>query len=175
MSNHKYAKVSIEQTDNDAQELNDVLGSTTIEMSGLSSKEQLEESEEIHDQNIQVSEQSVQGKQSEQKERKQVKQKKKVKKAGKIRYRTRCMKVGELKCLFLSCYNRGRSPLLSLGPSWPFTIFLLFFAAMIVVYFLIMVSMAKNANIYHLGFVYSLIVCNILVLFGGILKNPGVP
>ena len=144
-------------------------------MSGLSSKEQLEESEEVLDQNLQVQEQSVQGKQSEQKERKEVKTKKKVKKAGKIRYKTRCMKVGELKCLFLSCYNRGRSPLLSLGPSWPFTIFLLFFAAMIVVYFLIMVSMAKNANIYHLSFVYSLIIFNILVLFGGILKNPGVP
>ena len=85
------------------------------------------------------------------------------------------MKVGELKCLFLSCFNRGRSPFLSLGPSWPFTIFLLFFAAMIIVYFLIMVSMAKNANVYHLTFVYALIVTNLLVLFGGILKNPGVP
>ena len=85
------------------------------------------------------------------------------------------MKVGELKCLFLSCFYGGRSPFLSLGPSWPFTIFLLFFAGMILVYFLIMVSMAKNANPYHLAFVYSIIGLNLLVLFGGILKNPGVP
>ena len=85
------------------------------------------------------------------------------------------MKVGELKCLFLSCFYGGRSPFLSLGPSWPFTIFLLFFAGMILVYFLIMVSMAKNANIYHLAFVYSIIALNLLILFGGILKNPGVP
>ena len=46
---------------------------------------------------------------------------------------------------------------------------------MIVVYFLIMVSMAKNANPYHLAFVYALIATNLLILFGGILKNPGVP
>ena len=85
------------------------------------------------------------------------------------------MKVGELKCLFLSCFYHGRSPVLSLGPSWPFTIFLLFFAAMIMVYFCVMVSMAKNANFFHLMFVYGLIVFNVLILFGGILKNPGVP
>ena len=51
MSSHKYAKVEVDQEDNDAEELNDVLGSTTIEMSGLSSKEQLEESNELNEEN----------------------------------------------------------------------------------------------------------------------------
>ena len=51
MSSHKYAKVEVDQEDNDAEELNDILGSTTIEMSGLSSKEQLEESNELNEEN----------------------------------------------------------------------------------------------------------------------------
>lgn len=69
---------------------------------------------------------------------------KKKKKKGRRTYPTRCMKVGEIKCLFLSCYYGGRSPLLSLGPSWPFTFFLLFFGGIIFIYFCFMLSMAKN-------------------------------
>ena len=85
------------------------------------------------------------------------------------------MKVGELKCLFLSCFYRGRSPVLSLGPDWQFVIFLLVFAGMILLYFLVMISIAKTANIYYLIFVYALIAINLIILIGGILKNPGVP
>jgi len=85
------------------------------------------------------------------------------------------MRIGEIKCLFLSCYDRGQSPVLTLGPSWPFTIFLLFFAGMILVYFAIMISMAKNANPIHLNACYGALGLNLLILFTGILKNPGIP
>lgn len=35
--------------------------------------------------------------------------------------------------------------------------------------------MASNPNIFHLYIVYAGLVFNILVLFAGILKNPGMP
>ena len=101
--------------------------------------------------------------------------KKRKRKSIAVRYPTQYMKVGEIKCLFLSCYYSGRSPLLSLGPSWPFTLFLLFFGAMICFYFLMMMSMATGGNPYHVIFCYSGIALNLLLLFGGILKNPGIP
>jgi hypothetical protein len=85
------------------------------------------------------------------------------------------MNIGAIKCLFLSCFYRGQSPLLTLGPSWPFTLFLLGFAAMILAYFIIMINMASNPNIIHLYICYGGIGLNLLVLFGGILKNPGIP
>ena len=57
-------------------------------------------------------------------------EKSKKKKVNKVRnYGTRCMKVGEIKCLFLSCFNGGRSPFICIGPSWPFTFVLFFIAA----------------------------------------------
>ena len=92
-----------------------------------------------------------------------------------VRYRTQCLKVGAVKCLFLSCWDMGRSPLLTLGPSWPFTICLLFFAFMILTYFLLMLSMAKDAEGWQMNVSYVGLTLNLLVLFGGILKNPGIP
>lgn len=85
------------------------------------------------------------------------------------------MKVGEIKCLFLSCYYGGRSPLLSLGPSWPFTFFLLFFGGVIFVYFAFMLSMAKNKESWLFLTAEAGVVFNVFVLFAGILKNPGIP
>ena len=92
-----------------------------------------------------------------------------------VRYRTQCLKVGAVKCLFLSCWDMGRSPLLTLGPSWPFTICLLFFAFMILTYFLLMLSMAKDGDGWFMYVSYAGLALNLLVLFGGILKNPGIP
>lgn len=85
------------------------------------------------------------------------------------------MNIGAIKCLFLSCYYRGQSPLLTLGPSWPFTLFLLGFAAMILAYFIIMIKMASNPSTVHLYICYGGIGLNLLFLFAGILKNPGIP
>jgi hypothetical protein len=38
-----------------------------------------------------------------------------------------------------------------------------------------MINMASNPNIIHLYICYGGIGLNLLVLFGGILKNPGIP
>ena len=105
---------------------------------------------------------------------KQIEVKPKKKKSYK-KYRTQCMKVGEVKCLFLSCYYSGRSPLLTLGPSWPFTCFIVFFAAMIFVYFMVMLSMAGEQAGNKVYISYAGLLMNVLVLFAGILKNPGIP
>ena len=103
------------------------------------------------------------------------KKKKKSKARGPTTYPTRCMKVGEIKCLFVSCFNGGRSPLLSLGPSWPFTIFLLCFACLILVYFCFMLSMAKNKESFMFICAQIGLAINLMVLLAGILKNPGIP
>jgi len=101
--------------------------------------------------------------------------KRRRKRVGIVTYPTQIKKVGEIWCLFVSCYYQGRSPLLSIGPSWPFTIFLLFFAALILGYFLLMMSMAGDTNPLHEAFCYFMIGCNLKLLFAGILKNPGIP
>ena len=44
-------------------------------------------------------------------------------------YPTRIQYVGEMMCIFCSCYRRGTFPVCSLGPSWPFTIILMLFAS----------------------------------------------
>jgi len=69
----------------------------------------------------------------------------------------------------------GRSPILTLGPHWAFTICLLFFAFMILFYFLLMLSMANDKEGWHMYISYTGIFINLCILFGGILKNPGVP
>jgi hypothetical protein len=101
--------------------------------------------------------------------------KKKKSKSTSTRYPTRCIYIGEIHCLFVSCYYGGRSPLISLGPSWPFTIFLVLFGVIIGAYFTFMLSMAKTKD----SFMYILSQCgicfNVLVLLTGILKNPGIP
>ena len=68
------------------------------------------------------------------KEKKNKKQKNRVGKS----YPTQYMRVGAIHCLFLSCFNKGRSPIISLGPSWPFTLFLLLLATLILGYFTMM-------------------------------------
>ena len=72
------------------------------------------------------------------------KQKKKKSSSVGVRYPSQFMKIGEIKCIFLSCFNRGRSPFLSLGPSWPFTLFLLVLGGLIFGYFVMMISLAQD-------------------------------
>ena len=68
----------------------------------------------------------------------------------------------------------GKSPFLTLGPSWPFTIFLLCLSAFILVYFLVMIKMANIEGI-CLILSYTSISINLALLFGGNLVNPGIP
>ena len=101
--------------------------------------------------------------------------KKKSSSVGK-RYPTQYMKVGEIHCIFFSCYYRGRSPLIALGPSWPFTSVLLLLAGLISFYFYMMLSMAGDkANPWHKLWCHACIALNLFLLFAGILKNPGIP
>ena len=83
--------------------------------------------------------------------------------------------VGNLQAYFLSCYRSGRSPILNLGPDWRFTIGLLCFAAMCLIYVLGIGWMAKTAPFKHKVISYCCIIFNLFLLFGGILGNPGVP
>ena len=101
--------------------------------------------------------------------------KRKKTKVTEHRYPTQYMKLGDIRCLFFSFWNNGRSPVLSIGPSWPFTICLVSFAGLIFVYFMIMLSLAKDAPISHQIICYIGIAFNLFLLFGGILGNPGIP
>jgi hypothetical protein len=85
------------------------------------------------------------------------------------------MKVGEVKCFFFSFFNQGRSPLLTIGPSWPFMLGLLTFAFLASGYFLFMLSMLTKTSGFIKSIAYGLIVLNNLLLFTGMLKNPGIP
>ncbi|CDW77513.1 dhhc zinc finger domain containing protein [Stylonychia lemnae] len=103
-----------------------------------------------------------------------IKNEQKVVKKKKNTYRTQCLKVGEVKCLFLSWYKQGRTPLLTLGPSWPFTIVLILFGVFLAVFFIFMSKMIKHKSVYTELILYSLIIINITALFMGILQNPGI-
>ena len=69
----------------------------------------------------------------------------------------------------------GRSPILTLGPSWPYTLILLGLAAFILVFFLLLLSIAQTNDTYLRFITYAGICLNLLSLFGGILWNPGMP
>jgi len=56
------------------------------------------------------------------------------------------MKIGELRCLFLSCYKKGRTPFMSIGPQYPFTIGLGVFALMAASYFIFMMNILRNID-----------------------------
>ena len=105
-------------------------------------------------------------------------EKKKKKSSSSVgkRYPTQYMKIGEIKCIFLSCYYRGRSPLITLGPSWPFTSVLILLACLITGYFYMMIHISgAKADPWHMLWCKSCIVANIALLVGGIFKNPGIP
>ncbi len=92
-----------------------------------------------------------------------------------MQYPSQCLKIGEIKCVFLSCWDLGRSPILTLGPSWPFSLILLGLAAFILVFFLILLSIAQTNDTSLRFITYTGIFLNLLSLFGGILWNPGMP
>lgn len=96
-------------------------------------------------------------------------------KKKKVRYPTQVLMVGQVTCLFVKYYRHGRRPLLSIGPSWPFTIGLLVFAFGAFFYFLWMLTLLQVLDIRVKGIVLSLMALNICMLLTGILKNPGIP
>ena len=95
----------------------------------------------------------------------------------KTTYNTRCIKIGQIKCLFLSFWYGGRSPLLTLGPSWwPYTIILVGLSLLVLIYFVAMVHMASlDKNIVSLTLCFSGILANVALLMLALFKNPGIP
>ena len=102
---------------------------------------------------------------------KQKTEKKRMSKIG--TYPTRVQWVGNLLCFFSACYQQGRFPFCSIGPSWPFTIGLLVFAAICLGYLCFMLFMIKDSH-YLLAISVLSITANLFLLFGGILGDPGV-
>ena len=91
------------------------------------------------------------------------------------RYPTQYMKIGEIKCIFMSCFYQGRTPFISLGPSWPFTSVLLLLACLILGYFYMMLRLGDEAHWLHMLWCKLCVGANLFCLFAGILGNPGIP
>merc|ERR1711957_1127033 len=81
----------------------------------------------------------------------------------------------EIRCLFVSWYYSGMSPMLSYGPSCAFTICLMFLAAAFLGFFEFTLASCQNKHTiwFYLG--HLRVVFNVLCLAAGILKNPGIP
>ena len=93
----------------------------------------------------------------------------------KYNYSSRCMRVGEMRCLFVSWYYSGKSPLFSYGPSCAFTVCLMFLAAIFLGFYeFTLATCEEESSVWfylgHIGVVF-----NVLCLATGILKNPGIP
>lgn len=65
--------------------------------------------------------------------------------------------------------------MLSIGPSWPFTVGLLIFALFAAGYFVFMLGLLKHIGYKMYTATIILIITNILLLLSGILSNPGIP
>lgn len=76
--------------------------------------------------------------------------------------------------MFLSFYKKGRFPICSIGPSWGFTIGLLFFAGMCGGFMGFMISQISDAHLTLKYIAIFSIVINLYLLFGGICGDPGI-
>jgi len=90
-------------------------------------------------------------------------------KKKKVRYPTQIRMVGQITCFFFKYYKHGRRPIMSIGPSWPFTIGLLTFAFGAFFYFLWMMTLLKILDVRVKFIAISLMVLNISMLLRGIL------
>ena len=108
-------------------------------------------SEEQEDGELIIADETIDDDEEKDQSTKQQKPKKKKNKEGKVgkTYPTRYMLIGQIHCLFLSFYYKGKSPFLTLGPSWPFTSVLIVLGLLILFYFYIMMSMATKAYFLH--------------------------
>lgn len=101
--------------------------------------------------------------------------KKKLGKAKKRKsYPTRCQWVGEMYCLFLSCWKKGRFPICSIGPSWGYTIGLMMFAFMCLTFLIAMLINLSDKSGWMMKVSIAMIAINLMALFGGIFGDPGV-
>ena len=101
------------------------------------------------------------------------KQNKKTRKLPKG-YPSRFQFVGEVWCLFLSCYRKGRFPICSIGPSWAFTGILLVVAIMFLIILGVMIGTISDANIFLKYFCIGTCALNLSLMFYTMLGDPGI-
>ena len=82
--------------------------------------------------------------------------------------------IGEMRCLFLSCYKNGIIPVCSIGPSYLFTLGLFVFVLLCLAYLLFMLYIVKDKHPRLAGSSACLIALNLAVLLHGILGDPGI-
>ena len=93
-----------------------------------------------------------------------------------MNFSSRIQYVGNLKCVFLSFYLHGKSPIVSLGPHWRHTIALVIFSFLCQLYCVVLLSHISFKN-NPIGCIISGFLCfiNLLLMYATILSEPGVP
>ena len=77
--------------------------------------------------------------------------------------------------MFLSWVKNGMVPVMSVGPSWPFSLLLFIFAGLAVIYVCFMLRIIWKNHTIGCLLIIGLCVLNIICLLAGILADPGVP
>ena len=162
-------EVEMQNESNEIEEIETMNSNTTFEAAIV-----MDEDDSNDDEN---EDEDIDGEQnSREKAGKKMEKKRKKSASVGVRYPTQYMMVGEIHCIFLSWYNRGRSPLLTLGPSYPFTAVLLLLACMITGFLeLLLWESQDRPHPMHKLWCQACVGFNVILLFTGILKNPGIP
>lgn len=84
------------------------------------------------------------------------------------------IKIGNVYCLFLGWFDEGRSPIITIGPDYdPYTYILILIVLVILCMFLYALKQTKvQAGLYYQYIMFAL---NVIVLFAGVIRNPGIP
>jgi hypothetical protein len=90
------------------------------------------------------------------------------------RYHTRCQKIGEVNCLFVSWYKDGKFPLINVGPSKGPMVFLNLFALFCMGYLLVLVQMFWKINKIAGLISYGSIFANLILYLMCLLRDPGI-
>ena len=89
-------------------------------------------------------------------------------------YPSRFQFVGELFCLFISCYKKGRFPICSIGPSWAFSAILLVVALLFLVILGLMIITISEHNLFLKNVAIFGCFFNLGLMFYAMLGDPGV-
>ena len=87
---------------------------------------------------------------------------------------TRFERIGEMNCLFLSCYQNGKFPICNIGPSRGPMVFLIIFAGFCFGYCVVLVKAFAPYN--HLTAAISCfsLIINLIIFFMAMCKDPGI-
>ena len=90
------------------------------------------------------------------------------------RMRSRCQKIGEINCLFLSSYKDGRIPFMNVGPSKGPMVFMIFFALFCLGYLVNMIMMFQKYNLVTASIAYFTVTANFVLFLRTMCGNPGI-